>query len=417
MEMAMNGNNRKVNRNKLLSQFYLIWTTQTFALFGSSMAQFALIWWIALKANSAIFVSLATAIALLPRIFINPILGALADRWNRKMIMIASDFVIAVCSLSLFLLLTKNKLSIIYVIIVLLIRATADTFHSKAMISSTSLLVPPEKYTKIAGLNQAFSGLIMFLTPATGAYLLKSSSIMAVIAIDFTVAVTAIIPLVITNIPQKVRDDISKNVKLMTTTRKDIKDGLLFISKWEGAIGMLIISSAINFIVQPFFNLLPILVRKTLNGAETEYGIIGALSGLGFLVGGILLSIIKRNERRMCTSLIGISISGIALIWTGLTGHAGIAYTALGFFITGVSMPFCMGPIQALIQEKVPNEMQARVFSIIEAVSNAVAPIGIMLAGIVYDNFSPLSWFILGGIVALCVALSGFLNSRVRNLG
>jgi len=76
-------------------RFFTIWTGQAFSLFGSSLVQFALIWWITQKTGSATILATATMVALLPQIFLGPIAGALIDRWNRRLVLIVADGSIA----------------------------------------------------------------------------------------------------------------------------------------------------------------------------------------------------------------------------------------------------------------------------------------------------------------------------------
>ncbi|MFN8463033.1 MAG: MFS transporter [Anaerolineales bacterium] len=82
--------------------FFTIWTGQAFSLFGSSLVQFALVWWLTQKTGSATVLATATLVALLPQIIFAPFIGALVDRWNRRLIMIVADGSIALATAFLF---------------------------------------------------------------------------------------------------------------------------------------------------------------------------------------------------------------------------------------------------------------------------------------------------------------------------
>jgi MFS transporter, DHA3 family, macrolide efflux protein len=397
--------------------FFTMWGTQTTALLGAGMVQFALVWWIASTTGSAVFVGLATAIALAPRIFLNPLIGALSDRYDRRLLMIASGVAIALCSISLFCLVQGKALAPWHIFAVLMIRATADTLHGKSMISSTSMMVPPEHLTRIAGINQALAGIIMFLTPALGAYLLTASSFAAITAIDFSVALAAIIPLLFIRIPRPGQPHGGPGRATRKSVVRDMQEGFIYLRDWPGAIGMLCISAVMNLFMQPYFALLSIFVKDSLHGGETEFGILGAISGLGFMLGGVIIGIWQGHKKRMVTSLIGIAGAGFALLWSGAMSGHGLAAASLGFFAAGVMMPLCMGPIQSLVQSSVRNDIQARVFSIIECASNCAAPIGLIAAGFVFDKAGPSYWYYAGGVAAIAAAVIGLLDQRVRNLG
>ena len=82
-------------------RFFTIWTGQAFSLFGSALLQFALIWWLTQKTGSAIVLTMATLVGMLPQVVLGPFAGALVDRWNRRIIMIVADAAIALFTLLL----------------------------------------------------------------------------------------------------------------------------------------------------------------------------------------------------------------------------------------------------------------------------------------------------------------------------
>jgi len=414
----MNGSSGTLSPDgRWLQPFLIVWGTQTASLFGGGMVQFALIWWLASMSGSASLVSLAAAIVLLPRILLNPFIGALVDRCSRRTVMIAAAATIAMCSFFLATLFLAGTVRDWQVLLVLLIRSSADTFHTKAMAASTSLMVPGAQLTRIAGINQALTGIILFVTPALGALLLKISSFVTVMAFDVAGAILAVTPLLFILIPE-VRNRLN-NTEPPGRIRiaADVAEGVRYLRNWPGALGMLALSAAMNFVMQPYFSLIAISVKNRLHGGELEFGLLGALVGLGFLVGGVTLGIWQGHSRRMVTSLLGMAAAGLSVIATGFAGAQGIAAVLLCFFSAGFAMPFCMGPIQALIQGTVRGDMQGRVFSIMESVSTSASPLSLLAAGRIFDSFGPEIWYWGGGAAAIAVAVYGLLDRRIRNLG
>ncbi|NIV36043.1 MAG: MFS transporter, partial [Anaerolineae bacterium] len=82
-----------IERSKSISMrpFFAVWTGQVFSLLGSELVQFALVWWLTTTTGSATVLALATMMAVLPKVFVSPIAGALIDRWSRRWIMMAAD--------------------------------------------------------------------------------------------------------------------------------------------------------------------------------------------------------------------------------------------------------------------------------------------------------------------------------------
>ena len=418
MATGMSGSSFDSSLNgKWLARFLTIWTPQVVSLLGGGVVQFALVWWVASQTDSAFLVSLAAAMTLVPRVVLNPVIGALVDRWSRRATMIAANGVVVVCSTLLGVLFLGGRVEVEHVLLVLLVRSTADTFYTRAVVASTSMLVPASHLTRVSAVNQAMVGVMLFVTPGVGAILLESSSFVAVMAIDFSAAVLAIVPLAFLCIPQIRPDRGDRSRAGIGPLLGDIAEGLRYLRNWTGAFGMLVLAALMNFVMQPFFLLLAVFVRNSLNGGEVEYGLLGAAIGLGFLSGGTVLGIWQGFRRRMVTSLAGMLGAGLAVFVAGFAKQLGLAPCLVVFFVAGAMMPFCMGPIQALVQIAVKGDMQGRVFSIMECFSTSVAPVALLLAGRVFDTAGPQYWYWLGGIAAIGLALFGWSSPNIRNLG
>jgi len=131
---------------------------QAFSLFGSRVVQFALVWWLTQLTGSATVLATASMVALIPEIFLSPIAGAYVDRWNRRIVMILADGMIALASLWLAYLFWIDAAQVWHIYVIMLVRAVGGAFHWPAMQASTSLMVPQEHLTRVAGLNQTMNG-------------------------------------------------------------------------------------------------------------------------------------------------------------------------------------------------------------------------------------------------------------------
>ena len=154
-------------------RFFAIWTGQAFSLLGSMLVQFALVWWLTQTTGSATVLAMATLVAVLPGIVIGPFAGALVDRWNRRLIMIVADSLIALVTLWLIYLYATGRMQVWQVYVAMFLRAALGGFHWPAMQSSTSLMVPKEHLARVAGLNQTMMGVMNIISPPLGALLLS----------------------------------------------------------------------------------------------------------------------------------------------------------------------------------------------------------------------------------------------------
>ena len=138
----MNSHINGAQKEKWYLPFFTIWTGQSFSLLGSQLVQFALIWWLTKTTGSATVLAVASLIGLLPQVFLGPLAGALVDRWNRRVIMIAADSLIALSTLVLAVLFYKGSVLVWQVYLLMFLRSAAGAFHWPAMTASTSLMVP-----------------------------------------------------------------------------------------------------------------------------------------------------------------------------------------------------------------------------------------------------------------------------------
>ena len=131
------------------SRFFLIWTGQAFSLFGSSLVDFALIWWLTIETGSENILAFSSLLALLPRMILGPFAGAIIDRMNRKKVMLMADGAIAVVTVILVVMVHLDVVSVAVVLLVLFLRSMGAMFHQPAMKSATALLVPEEQLARI----------------------------------------------------------------------------------------------------------------------------------------------------------------------------------------------------------------------------------------------------------------------------
>lgn len=163
--------------------FIPFWIGQAFSLLGSELVQFSLIWYLTKNTGAASVLAFASFVALLPRVFLSPISGALVDRFDRKNVMILADTFIAIATLFLAGIFWLGLIKVWHIYVVLFIRSLGSGFHWPAMQASTSQLVPKEQLSRIAGINQTLRGALGITSPLIAALLLESIPIFGILFI------------------------------------------------------------------------------------------------------------------------------------------------------------------------------------------------------------------------------------------
>lgn len=401
--------------------FFTVWMGQSFSLVTSELIQFALVWWLTITTGSASVVATATALALLPKAILGPFIGALVDRWNRRVVLIASDVAVALALLWLASLFWNDEVKVTDVYIVAFVRAVGQSFKMSAMLASTSLMVPEKYLPRVSGLNQMVRGMVLIAAPLLGTLLMGLLPFYAIVSIDVVGAVIAITPLLVFAIPEPERGHLGglEPGEETLSVWVDVDNGLRYIRNWSGAVGMLLLSTSINFIARPAFTpgLVAILVTRHFGGSTTQFGIMAGSMGVGMVIGGLVLSVWSGFRRPMQTSLTGVISMGLAILVIGVSPPSAFPLVIITIFLAGAMMSMCMAPIQALIQSAVEPSMQGRVFTLLESTSIAVSPISVWVAGHLFDALGPQAWYFAGGAAALLIGLAGFATPAILNMG
>jgi DHA3 family macrolide efflux protein-like MFS transporter len=393
--------------------FFTIWGGQQLSLIGSNVAQFALVWWVTQKTGSATVLATATLVSLLPSVLLGPLVGALVDRWNRRVVMMVADSLIALASAWLAYLFWMDAMRIEAIYVVMLVRAIGTAFHFPTMQASTSLMVPQEHLPRVAGLNQMMSGAMNVIGPPLGALLLNLLPLHAIMAIDVATAGFAIVPLFFITIPQPQRTEASSGI---AGVWNDVREGFRYIRGWPGLLAICGMAMVLNFLTNPVFVLTPILVTDHFGGGAFQLGWLNSAGGIGMIAGGVILSVWGGFRRRIVTGLMGIAGSGLGVILIGLTPATAFPLAVGGMFFGMALNAICNGVLFALLQELVAPEMQGRVFTVVVSLCTAMAPLGMAVAGPAADALGVNSLYVIAGTGTLLLGAGAFFVPMIMQL-
>ncbi|HEY4691877.1 MAG TPA: MFS transporter, partial [Bellilinea sp.] len=337
--------------------FFTIWGGQTFSILGSSLVQFALIWYLTKTTQSAVVLATASIVALLPQVILGPFAGAIVDRGNRRRIMIAADGSIAAATLVLFALFFLGMIQPWHIYAVMFVRSLASAFHYPAMTASTSLMIPKEHLTRIQGINQMMSGGINIIAAPLGALLLEVLDVQGILLIDIVTALIAITPLLFIAIPQPAIAP-AANGSGLKVVWEDLKDGFRYVRGWRGLMALFLVATGINFVLSPAFTLLPLLVNKYFGLGAVQLGWIEAAFGIGIVIGGLVLGAWGGFKRKIITSLCGLLLIAVSMAAIGLIPATAFPLAIGVYALTGFGIPFTNGPVFAIIQGTVDPQMQ-----------------------------------------------------------
>ncbi len=399
-----------------LGNYLPMWIGQAVSLLGSGLVQFALVWYMTEKTGSATVLAMATFVALLPSVILGPFAGALVDRLNRKAIMIISDTAVALATFALVVLFHLGIAQIWHIYVALFVRSLCGSFQYPAMQASTSLMVPREHFARLGGINQAMNGVITIVSPPLGALLMSVMTMQAVLAIDLVTAAIAISLLALfVRVPQPPR---SQTAEVLTPARvlADVRNGLKYAVGWSGLFKVMVMASLINMLASPAFSLLPLMVTKIYGKGAAEVAWLESALGLGIVAGGLLLGLWGGFKRKTATTLTGLIGMGVGITVLGLTDRNTYLLAVGMMGLVGLMNALANGALGAIMQTKIPPEMQGRIFTVIGSLASAASPLGMLLAAPVAEKLGIRAWYLIAGIFCAAMGVYGFLKRDVYTL-
>ena len=255
---------KKPNWKSSIARFL---TAQTISLLGSSLVQYAIIWYITLSTSSGKMLTISTLCGFLPQIMISLFAGVWIDRYDRKKMIMLSDSVIAAATLLLAAAFFTGHRSYWLLFAVLAVRSAGTGIQTPAVNAIIPQLVPQEYLMKINGINSTLSSLMMFLSPALSGAILTVAPLETTLLID---VVTAVIGVCITATiyvkpyEQKAAEKNEKTEgKIKNSSLEDIRSGFRYLKENRFIKRLLIYQITILFLISPSAFLTPLMVSRT----------------------------------------------------------------------------------------------------------------------------------------------------------
>ena len=351
---------------------------------------------------------------VVPQVFLGPLVGAYVDRWNRRLVMIVSDTAIALISLALAYLFWSGTITVWHIYVAGFLRTVAGLFQWPAMHASTTLMVPDEHLTRVAGVNQTMQGALNVIGPPLGALLMKVLPFQGIMLMDVGTALLAVVPLLFVRIPQP--EPASRPAGEKPSIWQDLREGLRYVAGWPGLVAVLVMAMLLNFVMNPAFSLMPLLVTDHFGGSALQLGTLEAAWGLGLVLGGLLLTVWGGFRKRIHTALAALIVEGLATIVVGAAPAHLLLVAVGGMFVVGVMNALVNGPFFALLQGVVSPDKQGRVFNLVASLAAAAWPLSLAAAGPIADAVGVRPWFVVGGIVCAITGAAAFFVPAIIGL-
>ncbi|MBG9550060.1 MFS transporter [Cytobacillus firmus] len=385
-----------------LKNIILFLSSQTISLFGSSLVQYAIMWHITLTTESGLMMTLYIICGFIPTFFLSPVAGVWADRYNRKMLIILADGLIAFSTLILAILFLMGYESIWLLFVMAGIRALGTGIQTPAVGAILPQIVPKDKLTKVNGVNGSIQAVIMFVSPMVSAALIAMASLEVIFFIDVVTAAIAIVTLM-TFVKIAVHEKAA--AEQTASYFSDFKQGLHYVNRSPFLKKFFLFFAIFFVLMAPAAFLTPLQVTRTFGGDVWLLTAIEIAFSVGMMAGGGIIASWGGYPNKITTMTLASLIMGICTLALGVVPIFWIYLLFMALF--GIAMPIFNTPVTVLLQEKIEENYLGRVFGVMGMISTSMMPIGMLIFGPIADIIA-IEWLLVGTgafIILLAVIL------------
>lgn len=385
---------------------------QTISLLGSSLVQYAIIWYVTINTQSGIMMTISIICGFVPTFFLSPFAGVWADRYNRKVLIMVSDSLIALATLIMAILFMAGYDSMWLLFVVLAIRALGTAVQTPTVGALIPQIVPQENLTRVNGINGSIQSLVMLASPMLSGALMSITSIKSIFFIDvFTAVIGITVLLLFVHVPLHVKALDKQSFSYF----KDFYEGLIYTRNHKYLKTFFLYVGAFLVLVSPAAFLTPLQVTRTFGNDVWRLTAIEIVFSVGMSLGGIFMASWGGFKNKAYTMAISILITGICTFTLGIVPGFWIYLVFMS--IIGFSMPVFNIPSTVLLQEKVDEEYMGRVFGVLTMITSSMMPAGMLLFGPLAD-YIRIEWMlIVTGLLIIIIGIALYLNKILIEAG
>ena len=376
------------------------------SLLGAGIYTFAMGLYVLKTTGSGMGFATTLICGSIPRMICGPIAGAVADRVNRRWLVIGTDLLSSLTMLIMFILATMFGPSLLFIYVSAALLSICASFYSVALTSSIPNLVDEERIQKASALNQTAASLSNILAPIIGGVVFGFFSIKTFFLLNsITFFLAVIVQLFI--VFDLYKKELAESKEHFLTS---IKEGFSYVKRQHEIYGLMKIAVGVNFFASALFVSLPYIIVQNLHLSSKQLGVVEGMLAVGMLIGAIVLSVRKEVNNPFRSVYIGLFLfAGLSLctvfpLLVTIPKVASFIYYIAFMILTGISMMVVNIPMQVHMQKTTDPNYLGRVFGLLETISTAIAPLGMIVYGLLLDMLpTSIVMMTLGGGLLLVV--------------
>lgn len=374
---------------------FLFLVSQAITLFGSTLVQMAIVWYVTLQTSSGVWVAAFSVCSYLPQFLISFVGGVWADRYDRKRLIIGADALIAVVTLITFALMPMmgEGHTVLWALLIMsILRSCGAGVQTPAVNAVIPQLVPESRLMRYNGINATMQSVVQFAAPAAAGVLMTVSTLRSTLLIDVLTAMIGIGLFACITLPA--HRVAAENGSVFA----DMKLGIRYAFSDRMLGKLLIVYGLFIFLCVPAGFMAGLLVSRVYGDTYWYLTAVELVGFFGMMGGGVLMSTWGGFKSRVKTLYIGLAAFGALAVGMGIATNF-IVYLGL-MLVYGIALTMVQTATTTLIQENAETGMQGRVFGLMGSMYSGFLPIGMAIFGPMADAM-PLQWIMIGSGVAL----------------
>ena len=365
-----------------MKNFYKLWLGELISNIGSGMTAFALSVYIYEKTGSVSYVSLITLLSFMPSIILSPIGGLLADRYDRRLLMIIGDLFSGLGLVYILWSIQAGEKNIVPIFIGITFSSIFTSLLEPSYRATLTDILEEENYAKASGLIQAAGSAKYLISPVVAGIVLSVTDIRVILLLDILTFITTCLMIFLV---RKSMNSEKQNYK--KDSFKGLLEGLFIIKENKGVYSLVIIMFFVCF----FMGFIQILIRPiilAISSVKTA-GMMESLCAVGLLIGSLWIGIagIKKNYSKILA--VACFFCGIFMSMTGVNEN--LAIIGISTFLFFSTLPFMNSCADVLVRVSIPNELQGRIWGLISLITQMGTVAAYIISGVMADYvFEPM---------------------------
>lgn len=384
-----------------------MWTGACISQVGTQMQTAAQSWKVLeLSHNNSRYLGIDQFLGQIPIVMFALLAGVLADRRDRRAIILSSQYTQMVCAFTMALLAFTGVLEVWHVWCISFIVGTAQAFGGPSYSALVPTLVPKEHLPNAIALNSIQFNLARVVGPSIAglALLFGAAWCFTANGISFLVVIAMLYIINVNFVPQRSREPMMDSMR----------QGFGFILARPGMKPLIMLSFMVTLLGFQIIGFLPVFVKEAFGDDVRIYTTLLSVSGAGAVTGALMVAALgKRHQGRNAL----VALAALGVFTAGFAFSRNVYVASLMLFLAGIALMSVFNMITSLVQLIVPDDMRGRVMSVYNLAVRGGGPIGSLVVGYLIPLYTARYVIAGAGALLLCLGIYSLLfNRRVTEL-